>query len=358
MKQSLAVLVSFFIYLFATGQNYAKFADSIRIKYKMPELAYAVISSDSIIELHVLGFHKKDAKDKAGINDRFRLGSNTKTITSYIAANLVKQGEIKYDTKFFDLYPELKLKSNPVYYDLTLKDLLTFRARLLSWTYTFDKPTEKEIKGSEQQQRYGFIAWALQQPPQDTANKVIYWSNPAYVAAGLMLEKATGKDYEKLVDELGKESDINFSFGQPNASSINEPWGHNQDLAPEKPGNSYKLNWLSSAGNINVSLPDYTKFIKMQLQGLHGRSKIFTEEEFNEMHYGLPEFSYGWQVYIDEKTNLKYSYHKGNPGAFLSQVFICKASDRAYVFMTNVQSKEAEAGLSVLFEELKNNRNN
>ena len=168
-----------------------------------------------------------------------------------------------------------------------------------------------------------------------------------------MLEKVTGSTYEKLISELGKELNINFGFGQPNSIGKDEPWGHNSDLMPEKPGNNDKLKWLSSAGNINVSILDYAKFIKMQLAGLQGKSKIFTEEEFVYMHYGLPGFSYGWQVYIDDRTHFNYSYHKGNPGTFLSQVFISKDSDRAYIFMTNVQSEEAEIGLKVLFDELK-----
>ena len=338
------------------AQPNARFADSIRVKYRIPELAYAVVSTDSILEIQALGFQKINTKIKAHLNDKFRIGSNTKTVTSYIAERLVKNGKIKLETKFFDLYPELKPKSNSAYYNLTLQDLLTFRANLLSWTYTNDTPTEKEIKGSEQQQRYEFIAWVLQQSP-DSVKKIIYWSNPSYVAAGLMLEKVTNKDYKVLVDELGEELNIDFGFGQPNNLNKNQPWGHDADLVPEKPGANFKLNWLSSAGNINVSLPDYAKFIQMELKGLLGKSKIFTAEEFNYMHYGLPKFSFGWQVYVDEKTNLKYSYHKGNPGAFLSQVFICKGTNRAFIFFTNVQSEEAEKGLAILFEELKNKYN-
>jgi CubicO group peptidase (beta-lactamase class C family) len=347
--------VLLFTTLNSIGQIHTHFADSIREKYKIPELAYAVISSDKTIELEVLGFHKVNSNSKAQTNDKFRIGSNTKTITSYVAAVLVKQGKINYDTKFFDLYPELKGKSNSAYYDLTLQDLLTFRAKLISWTYTNETPTEKEIKSDEKKQRYEFVSWALKQSP-DTATKITYWSNPSYVAAGLMLEKVTGKDYKTLVYELGKDLNIEFGFGQPNNIDKNQPWGHDADLEPEEPSQNYKLNWLSSAGNINVSLPDYAKFIQMQLQGLLGKSKLFTAEEFSYMHYGLPKFSFGWQVYIDVQTNLKYSYHKGNPGTFLSQVFICKDTDRAYIFFVNVQSDEAEKGLAVLFDELKKNQ--
>jgi len=352
MNKVFATTLLFTIYIISLGQTTNNsFADSIRIKYKIPELAYAVISSDTVIELNVVGFQKANTNLKAQQNDRFRIGSNTKTVTSYIAALLVKQGKIKWDTKFFDLYPELKIKSNQAYYDLTLQDFLTFRAKLIGWTYTNETPTEKEIKGGEQKQRYEFITWVLQQN-QDTANKITYWSNPSYVAAGLMLEKATGKDYKTLVFELGKELNIDFGFGQPNNLHENQPWGHNADLMPEKPSKNYKLNWLSSAGNINVSLPDYVKFIQLQLKGLLGKSTLFTAEEFNYMHYGLPGFSFGWQYYVDEKTKLKYSYHKGNPGTFLSKIFICKDTNRAFIFFTNVQSEDAEKGLAILFDNL------
>lgn len=347
---STVILLTFFTTTF--GQSNRSFADSIRVKYKIPELVYAVVSSDSIWEIQALGVQRVNSDFKANINDKFRIGSNTKTITSYISAVLVKQGKIKWDTKFFDLYPELKTKSNSAYYDLTLRDFLTFRANLIKWSYGNTTPTKKEIKGSNQQQRYEFVSWILQQNPV-IEKQLTYWSNPSYVAAGLMLEKATGKAYETLVEELGNELGINFGFGQPNLIDKNQPWGHDENLEPEKPSLNYKLNWLSSAGNINVSLPDYSKFIQLQLQGLLGKSKIFTVEEFEYLHYGLPEFSFGWKWYVDEKTNLKYSFHEGNPGTFLTKAFICKDTDKAFIIFANVQSDEADKGLKILLDELK-----
>lgn len=349
-------ILSLTIFTASNGQTHHRFADSIRVKYKIPELAYAVITSDTIVERQILGFQRVNTKLKAQPNDKFRIGSNTKTVTSYIAAISVKQGKIKWETKFFDLYPALKSKSNAAYYDLTLRDFLTFRANLIGWTYTNEVPTKNEIKGNEQQQRYEFVSWILQQNPQ-TERKTIYWSNPSYVAAGLMLEKATGKDYETLVYELGNELNIDFGFGQPNFKDKQQPWGHSEDLLPEKPQQNYKLNWLSSAGNINVSLPDYIKFIQLQLQGLLGKSKLFTAEEFNFMHYGLSEFSFGWQWYVDEHSKFKYSFHRGNPGSFLAKIYICKDIDRAYIFFANVQSEDAEKGLTVLFDELNKKEN-
>jgi CubicO group peptidase (beta-lactamase class C family) len=335
----------------AQCQSMASFADSIRRAYHIPELNYAVVSAHKILELHALGYKKINTHLKAQLSDRFRIGSNTKTVTSYIATLLVQQGKLKWDTKFFDLYPELKATSNPAYYAMTLQDLLTFRVPLMSWTYTNNEPLAQEIKGNEQQQRYAFVAWVLKQAPV-AETKTIYWSNPSYVAAGLMLEKATGKDYKTFIQELGKQLAIHFEFGQPNCKDTNQTWGHNEALQPEAPSQNYKLNWLSSAGNLNVSLPDYIKFVQLQLQGLSGQSKLLSAAAFNNMHYGLPDFSFGWNWYVDEDNHFKYSFHKGNPGTFFTEVYICKDLDRAFIFFTNAQTADTEQGIDILFDAL------
>ncbi|MBF4492256.1 serine hydrolase [Flavobacterium sp. MR2016-29] len=355
MKKLFFALIIFVLCNNAHSQKNNSFADSIRVKYNIPELAYAVTSSDSILEIQTLGFQRVSSKFKAKIDDRFRLGSVTKTVTSYLAAVLVKEGKIKWETKFFDLYPELKAQSNPAAYNFTLQDFITFRANINTWSYGNETPAQKEITGNNQQQRYEFISWFFKQNSIISEKQAVYWSNPSYVAAGLMLEKATGKTYETLVQELGKNLNIDFDFGQPNLKDIKQPWGHNEDLKPEKPALNYKLNWLSSAGNINVSLPDYCKFTQMQLQGLQGKSKIFSSDEFNKMHFGIAEFSFGWNSEINETSKLKYSFHNGNPGTFLTKVYICKDINKAFIIFANVQSEEADKGLMLLLAKLQQN---
>ena len=102
-------IISFLFLLIAThvkGQGSAGFADSIRKVYNIPELNYAVVSSDSILEMYSLGYKKIGSDRKSDIHDLFRIGSNTKAITGFIAALLVKEGKISWDTRFFDLFPE------------------------------------------------------------------------------------------------------------------------------------------------------------------------------------------------------------------------------------------------------------
>lgn len=149
------------------SQSLSDVADSIRKEYKIPEIGYAVITSDSILEMNILGFKRADTTIEAEPDDRFHLGSNTKAITGFIAALLVKQKKIDWDTKFFDLNPELKSNSKSAYYDMTLVDLLTHKARIQPFTdgEEYPNPIVGKFKGDVSTQRYKFVEWILTLDP-------------------------------------------------------------------------------------------------------------------------------------------------------------------------------------------------
>ncbi len=354
MKSKLLSLMSiiFFTVLYqVNGDTIEEFADSIRLAYNIPEIGYAVVSSTKILELQLIGIKRINSTIQADINDRFRIGSNTKAITGFIAGLLVNQNKISWNTKFFDLFPELRTNSKKAYYDMTLLNLLSFRTKLFSYTYTNKKPTKEQFTGNEEEQRFQFIKWFLQQKPVSGKNKFNI-SNLGYIAAGLMLEKASGKSYKELVKDLGTQLGINFGFGLPNQSDSLQPWGHNEELVPESPGDNYKFDLLQAAGNINISLPDYSKFIQLQLLGLKGKSELLSENEFNFLHYGLPRFSVGWFCEKD-KNNQTFSYNIGDPGTFLSMVYVFKSADKAIILFSNSQSENTEKGLNLVLKKLK-----
>ena len=352
MNRLFTTLLLSAIFFVAIGQRTTDFADNIRIKYKIPELAFAVVSADTIFELQTLGVQRINTDFKAKPDDRFHIGSNTKAVTSFISALLVEQGKIKWNTKFFDLFPELKQKSKKVYQNITLKDLLTFRGKLPAYTYTFEKPTKKQITGDNAEQRFQLAKYFLAQKPMQSENGLTP-SNADYILAGLMLERVTQKSFKELVIDFGNTLGIDFGFDYPNLSDTLQPWGHDINLKSLPPFDNYKLNWLLSAGNINVSLPDYLKFIQLQLKGLNGQSKILSSQTFEKLLYGLPIFSFGWFNKLDTVTNHLIAYNEGNAGAFLTQVQIIKETGKAYIIFTNSASTKTSEGITILLDQLK-----
>ena len=83
------------------SQNLAVIADSIRKAYRIPEIGYAIVSSDSIYEVRTLGYKRHNSSIAAEPGDKFHIGSLTKGVTSFIAARLVKKNRIKWNKKFF-----------------------------------------------------------------------------------------------------------------------------------------------------------------------------------------------------------------------------------------------------------------
>lgn len=334
-----------------TAAQVEQVADSIRKAYSIPELGYAVVTGDEVLQIHVLGVKRWGSTQVAEQNDRFRIGSNTKAITGFIAAQLVKQGKIAWDTRFFDLFPELKAQSQQAYHHITLLDLLSFRTRLLAYTYTHAEPTREQFTGDDAAQRLQFVTWFLGHEPVPQ-KKGVQFSNVGYVAAGLMLEKVSGKPYTTLVRELGDELGIDFGYGAPNATDSLQPWGHDAQLMPEPPGDAYKLNWLLPAGNINASLPQYVRFIQEQLQGFAGRSPLLSAKEFRFLLTGRERFAVGWFWEKGADGELLV-YNIGNPGSFLTKVYLFPDKDRAYILFSNAQTPQADEGLDALFQELR-----
>ena len=340
----------FFILLFsiiAKGQTASSFADSIKLQYNIPELAFAVVGPDTVFEAHVSGVQRMNTNYMAKTTDRFHIGSNTKAITSFIAAILVELGQIKLNTKFLDLFPELKPKSNKAYRNITLQDLLTFRGKLPAYTYTFKQPTKKQITGDNAKQRFLLAKYFLLQKPMEEQNGLTP-SNADYILAGLMLEKASCKSYKKLVKDFGKTYGIDFGFDYPNLSDTLQPWGHDTALKPLPPSDNYKLNWLLSAGNINVSLDDYIKFIQLYLKAIAGTSTVLSKETANNLLFGLPVFSFGWFNKTDDNSKHHIAFNEGNAGAFITQVQVSKETNRAYIVFTNSATSHTEEGITIL----------
>lgn len=335
----------------AKAQSCARLADSIRVAYRIPALCFAIVSADSILEMQTLGVRKINTENKCNLTDLYRIGSNTKAVTGMLAALLVKDGKLSWETRFFDLFPELRSSARKEHLQLTLLDLLTFRTKLFPYTYTYGKPVKGQFTGDATSQRYQFANWFFQQPPV-TRQDSICFSNLGYVAAGLMMEKVTGKTYRHMVTDLGAKIGVTFYFGQPNMIDEQQVWGHDATLNPEAPADNYKLNWLEAAGNITMTLPDYARFIQYNLAGLEHGTPLLGKDDFRFLHFGRQRFAIGWFWNMDE-VGRRYSFNIGNPGTFLTKVYVYPDSDKSIIIFSNAQTDRADEGTELLLEKLR-----
>ncbi|WP_338874328.1 serine hydrolase domain-containing protein [Spirosoma sp. SC4-14] len=339
------------------GQNTVHFADSIRKAYNVPELSYAVVDSKSTLEIAALGRHSIDLPDTATLNDRFHIGSNTKAMTAFIIANYLEKGRLKWTTKFFDLFPEWKEKSKPEYATITLQDLLSHKARIQPFQGE-DGPKIPEFKGTNQEKRKQFGQFVLTLEPVELSDKIPFiYSNAGYTLATLMVEKITGKSWEQLVEKIfNSDLKLNVKLSWPENQKQKDTWGHsfeNGKLTPVPSNVDYHLDYTEPAGDINIKLKDYIKFIQLNLAGLKGQDNYLKAETYKFIHKGIKNYSLGWYNIYENGKEL--STHSGTAGTYYTLVHIDRMNYKAYIIFTNSFNIDTQQAVRLLMRKLKEN---
>lgn len=359
MKKT-AFILSILFSIFAHSQKTIQYADSLRIQYRIPEISYAVIDSNTVLEFEALGKHSVELPDEATKDDRFHIGSNTKAMTAFMIAKYVENGKLKWTTKFFDLFPEWKEKSNPDYANITLQDLLSHKAGISPFQGEGD-PEIPDFKGSNPKKREQFGKFVLTLKPvfPDEQNPFVY-SNAGYTLATLMVEKVTGKSWEQLIDKVfNQDLKLNVKLSWPENQKQKDTWGHNSEngkLIPVPSTVDYHLDFTEPAGDINIKLKDYIKFIQLNLKGLNGENNYLKADTYKFIHKGIPNYSLGWfNVYENEG---ELSVHSGT-GAFtyFTIVHIDRIKAKAYIIFTNSFNEDTQKGVRLLMRRLKQNHN-
>ncbi len=355
--RKISTVIFLFITTISFGQMTVQFADSIRNAFNIPEISYAVVDSKSTIEIAALGRHNIYLQDTATLNDRFHIGSNTKAMTASIVAKYVEKGKLKWTTKFFDIFPDWKENSKVEYYNITLQDLLSHRARIQPFQGEND-PAIPDFKGTKQEKRrtFGKFVLTLNSVEIDTIHKFNY-SNADYTLATLMLEKVTQKSWEQLVEKVfNKDLKLNVRLSWPENQKTKDTWGHsfeNDKLIPVPSNTAYHLDFTEPAGDINITLKDYAKFIQLNLQGLNGQNNYLTAKTYQFIHKGIENYALGWYNIYENSKEL--SSHSGTAGTYYSLVHIDRIKGKAFIIFTNSFNQDTQQGVRLLMRKLKEN---
>ena len=347
-KIILVIALAFGITTISAQKNNAEL-DSIinvfRSKYYVPAIATSVIKKDTIL-YGLSGLKRIGENEKIDTRSKFHLGSNTKAITSMIAAKLVEEGIIKWNTKLVDVVPELKDSIKKEYANITLEQLVSHRAKI----HPFEEDTSKEWRGilksisQEKDQKLSFANYALNLEPACNEKTNHIYSNGGYIIAALMLEKKSGISWRGLVDDLFNGLSINYYVGFPSQKDNNDTYGHKKRGKKYKsvlPDQEFTLdNYFAPAGNISLNIEGFSTFIQMHLKGLMGEDNILKSVTYQKLHFGFDKYALGWYNGNIGDTNQKFSYHGGSLGTFSSAVIISADREVAIVILVNADNKK------------------
>ncbi len=338
VHQSLAIVQSSPL----TQVKLSQFIKKARIHYQIPAISVAVMNSDKIFLQDIQGIRVENKKHTATLEDYFHIGSCSKSVLALIAEKLVEEKKITWQSKFFDVYPELKDKARKEYLNITLEDLFLCEAGILA--YTSGEENFPEIALSVSSPRLVFIEYLIEQPPASGQNHGKFqhlYSNASYTMASAMLERVARLNYEDLVKKtLNDDLGLSVHIGWPNSFNLNQPWGHriNGDkIEVFPPDHEYKVPYLlTPAGDLSLSPQDYAKYTQLHLKGLRGEDNYISSDGYRKIHFARDGFSLG--VANGVLSGKQFSAFDGSAGTFYCRSIIVSESNLAFIIMMNAGS--------------------
>ncbi len=296
----------------------------------------------------------------ATADDQFHIGSNTKSMTAVLAARLIEQDHLTWETTIADALPDLDI--HPDYRDVTITQLLSHRGGAPgsppedAWAETWERLDQPPVE-----QRRVYLSEILAAAPAVEPGTAFIYSNEGYAIAGHMLETIVDEPWESLMQrELFEPLGMNSAgFGAPatlnpnRPGEVDQPWGHTARfgllLTPVPPGpDADNPPAIGPAGTVHLDMADYGRYLAMFLAAIGGDTS-FLSADSTERLYTLPDdlepYALGWLVAeVDGRTVLM---HSGSNTMFFSTMVLDPANNQAVAIAGNAFM---EGGEELAFE--------
>lgn len=332
-----------------------RLVEEVKAAHDLPALAAVVVRSNAVIAVGASGIRRNGVDDRVTARDRFHLGSNTKAMTATLLAMMVAERTLTWETKPQDIFPARADSIHPAYRDVTLEQLLAHRAGTPPFTSSEEFSSIQRFSGSPRERRHAFALSVLQREPAVEPGSSYLYSNAGYVIAAAMAEKAGDAPWEELMrDRLFGGLDIAGEFGFPVATGADQPSGHfargDRFVPSRKETSREPAVVIGPAGDVNMSLAAYGRFLQLHLRGLKGRkTALLSAPAIRFMHASrggidpgseMPGYGLGWIVHQQDGARL--SSHAGSLGRFKARATIDPAGGLAVAVVANAGGDSAD----------------
>lgn len=246
-----------------------------------PGMAAAILRDGKAAEDGVRGLKRNDGSVKLGPQDVWHIGSDGKPMTATLIAKLVDQGKLSWTAPIITLLPELAEAMRPEYRNLTLVDLLSHRGGFDHDTTDMDFFNRFYADTRPMPvQRLAYLKKVLSEAPVVPPQSQFSYSNTGFLLAAAIAERATGKPYETLM-----QTEIFAPLGITSAGFGAVPSGLNSGHTGGKPVTETDANpaMFAPAGNIYLSMQDWTTFCIDQLHGAKGNGRLLKPDTYRKM---------------------------------------------------------------------------
>ncbi|WP_295456757.1 serine hydrolase domain-containing protein [uncultured Thiodictyon sp.] len=346
-------------------------------EYDLPALAAGVVKNGELVAAGAVGTRRVGENIPVTLDDRFHIGSDTKAMTSLLAAILVEQGKLQWTTTVGEVFPELVEQMDPRLRTVTIQQLLSHTSGLPSDNEAFKKLLDDSFQqsGNLDELRYWLVKTVSSQPLAADPGAQFAYSNLGYVVAGAIIERKAGKTWDELVTEwvfapLGLKT---AGLGpQASVGKIDAPLGHlvadGKTKAVLAGPNGDNPLILGPAGIAHMSVLDFARWAGWNAgEGARGPNLV-TAETLEKLHTPIvdvhqdgeapsgdrpvPRYGFGWGTLQPDWATHPFLTHTGSNGENLATIWVAPSRDFAMVVMTNIAGQKANQALVKLAHDI------
>jgi CubicO group peptidase (beta-lactamase class C family) len=315
------------------------------VDWKIPGVSVCIIKNGNVVLMKGYGVRESGTNDLVDENTLFMIGSNSKAFTATALALLDAEKKLSLDDKVTKWIPGFKLDNKMAGEQAIIRDLLChrigFRTFQGDFTYWTSDLTREQVieKMSHIKAMYPFrTRWG--------------YTNAAFLTAGEIIPKATGKQWEEFLRErffiplnmtrtLALSKELLTASNAAKAYTLVDgqlkmiPYAYIDNLAP--------------AGSISSSVNDMSHWVIMQLNfGKYNGKEIVPNSAieqtrapqsiignggtlFNKGHFLL--YGLGWQ--LEEYSGRKIVSHTGGVNGFVTSVTLVPEEKLGIIVLTN-----------------------
>jgi beta-lactamase class C len=325
-------------------QNFGCWLGSEWQRMGPPGMAVAIISHGEVVYGNTFGMVGLGREEHIDFRTTFRLASVSKTFAGVLTAILVEEGMLSWEDRVVDYLPDFRLKDVRATEELRIKHLLSHSTGLPRHAYS--DLLDKGVPYQKLKELLGNL------PLNAQPGKAYNYQNVAFSLIGDVLEIATGRGYDELLQEkiftpLGM---VGAGSGYEHLMNLeNKAYPHyyefgkykNRDIEP-------KYFDASPAAGVNASIEDMIQYARLmtgyfpailsketagvlfapQVDVSKKESSVMSWYPVEKAWYGL-----GWRGI--EKKNRQVIFHAGFVNGYRSEIVLVPDENLAMVVLTN-----------------------
>jgi CubicO group peptidase (beta-lactamase class C family) len=276
----------------AEPADLGRFVERVREEYATPGVALAVVKDDKVLVQRGYGVRRYGTSEAVDENTLFQIASCTKSFTAAALATQVDDGKLSWDDPVSDHLPEFTLHDLYATRMVTARDLLAHRSGLPA--FTGDLLERLGYSREEILHRIRYLR------PQGSLRERANYSNPGYLAAGMLAARVGRTSWDDLVqrrlfrrlgmthsgtsykDRTGYDNVAEAHFPAAGGKARVVPWENTDPLGP--------------AGSITSTAADMARWVRLllgegKLDGKPVLSPAAVREMFKPAMVATPGFA-------------------------------------------------------------------